>query len=170
MENSSPPHVRAPGLLGAMSPSSPRSDSVSKALDRHRKALEEIRNSNLDEVPALNLHSRVVFQSADIHDQVEERASRSDSYPVLWKNLVTWKNPAGSCFALVAGSFVYAFLRSGSTTTMACYVLLSRIGWHVLGAMFSSRGVSRSQLVGSALVDSWSATVRGIDSLFSLPI
>jgi len=107
--SSSPPQVGAPKLLGAVSPQSPRSDSVEKALRRHRKALEEIRaaNSNLaDTVPALNLNSkldRVVFQSAEktAADQDAAKPTQAASCGEPWTNavgrLLTWQNPAGTC-------------------------------------------------------------------------
>lgn len=143
---------------GTVSPPSPRSDSVEKALRRHRKALEEIRaaNSNLDDtVPALNLQhklDRVVFQTDADQVVLEPTQTAYDSID----RLLTWHNPAGSALAIVAGSFVYSLLRSGSATTLLCYALLSRIGWHLLAAIFSSGGSSgRARLVGSDLVRKW---------------
>ena len=143
---------------GTVSPPSPRSDSVEKALRRHRKALEEIRaaNSNLDDtVPALNLQhklDRVVFQTDADQVVLEPTQTAYDSID----RLLTWHNPAGSALAIVAGSFVYSLLRSGSATTLLCYALLSRIGWHLLAAIFSLGGSSgQARLVGSDLVRKW---------------
>ena len=182
MENntsSSPPHASASKLFGAVSQPSPRSDSVDKALRRHRKALEEIRaaNSNLeDTVPTLNLNSkldRVVFHSSEkmATDQaVAEPKQAARDGPWTTANvgrLCTWENPAASALAIIAGSFVYALLRSGSTTTLLCYVILSRIGWHVLGAMFSSGGSRHAQLVGSDVVRKWTDTMAKLMGLIA---
>ena len=152
---------------------SPRSDSVEKALARHRRALEEIRNSNFDSVPALNLSSklsgRVVFRddheddrpAIDAHTHTHTKGNRattttSTASRAALRDLVTWKNPAASVLALLGGSFVYAFLRSGSITTLLCYLLLSRVGWHVLSAIFSKQGAD-TRLVDSFALEQWSA-------------
>ncbi len=149
---------------------SPRSDSVEKALARHRRALEEIRNSNFESIPALNLSSklsgRVVFRddheddrpAIDAHTTMTTTTTTTTSTAsrAALRDLVTWSNPAASVLALLGGSFVYAFLRSGSITTLLCYLLLSRVGWHVLSAIFSKQGAD-TRLVDSFALERWSA-------------
>ena len=145
---------------------SPRSDSVEKALARHRRALEEIRNSNFESIPALNLSSklsgRVVFRDDHEDDRpaidahTTTTTTTSTASRAALRDLVTWSNPAASVLALLGGSFVYAFLRSGSITTLLCYLLLSRVGWHVLSAIFSKQGAD-TRLVDSFALERWSA-------------
>ena len=52
---------------------------------------------------------------------------------------------------------MYAFLTRGSVTTLACYLALSRVGWHVLSAIFSKQGAD-TRLSNSLALERLSVT------------
>lgn len=137
---------------------SPRTDSVQKCLRRHRKALEEIRASNVEQLSTIDFEEKprvVVF---------EEREAIPSARNTL-QDIVTWKNPAATAVALVAGSGAFALARNASVTKIVCYGLLSRVCWHVLMTMFSSssgNGSGRStRLIGSASLERLQAALSG---------
>ena len=77
------------------------------------------------------------------------------------------KNPAASVFAIIAGSFIYAFLRNGSITTLVCYALLSRVGWHVVCTIFSKQAGANTRLTGSSFVENSSVTTARVVRLLA---